>query len=226
MKALIVTLAYRQYGKAIQSHLAAARAWDRRFDWLYLYGLPTDLPADASTHDIVTRKYQDAQRVFLQGDYDTFISIEDDMVIPPDTFSRLQLVLDNGADIAYGLYCWRYSRSGGGWCTYTDMQGDEGHSILTHPELARQAFREQRVVDVIGVGMGCTAIQRHVLQAISFSRQGQHCNDWYLATDAQDYGYISRCDMGLVCGHITMNPSPRIIYPDIQDETYQRIDYL
>jgi hypothetical protein len=92
---------------------------------------------------------------------------------------------------------------------------------------AQQAYAQKQIIEIAGVGLGCTAIQRHVLETIPFTRRGQACNDWYFAVDCQYHDFVQRCDMGLVCGHMTTDPSPRILWPDISDmETMQRIEYL
>jgi hypothetical protein len=228
---LIVTLGYRHYGQAMVSHALAAehlQACGVRFDWLHAYGVPDDLRHDLSNgHEIVTRKYQQAREQFLAGNYNTFIAIEDDMLIPEDTFSRLLDMLKNGADVAYGLYCWRHSIGGGGWSAYTTVHDYWGESVVIDKTQAQQAYAQKQIIEIAGVGLGCTAIQRHVLETIPFTRRGQACNDWYFAVDCQYHDFVQRCDMGLVCGHMTTDPSPRILWPDISDmETMQRIEYL
>lgn len=227
MRTLVVTLHYRDFGRAIVSWIEAFRQWETddpgvRFDHVQLYGAPADLE---DGHDIVTAKYREAQQLFLDGPYDTFIAIEDDMVIPLDTFTRLQAVLDGGADIAYGLYCWRHGiGSAQRWSAYTSLNEDNGRSLSQDKDEARAAFGQ--VVDVAGVGMGCTAIKRHVLEATPFDRRGRACNDWYLAVDAQTRGYTQRCDTGLVCGHYTREPSPRILWPDVNEDSLVRVEFI
>jgi len=229
MKALIVTLQYKVHVEAIRSHIQAATHWQNagiRFDWLHVHGMPDSalLPNSAEGHDIVTAKYIEARETFLAGDYDVFIAIEDDMIIPVDTFPRLVTALERDADVAYGLYCWR--RGSYAWSAYTDINEDKGKSISRHDrERAIQAFTCGEVMQVAGVGMGCTAIRRDALARIPFERRDHACNDWYFAVDAKMIGLVSVCDFGLVCGHITTERGKQVIYPAVNDNLY-RVEYL
>ena len=221
MKALIVTAGHRQYGQAIRSHLDAQSNMPYVYDWVYIH----DDGEYSDPKDIVLYKYTRARETFLTGDYDLMISIEDDIILPPDAFTRLQSVLDNGADVAYGLTCWRNSH-GGGWSAYHTIEGDHGWSILTDIPNAKKLFTEGAVIDVIGIGLYCTAIKRDVLERIPFRREPKHNNDWYFCQDMQSAGIVQRCDLGLICGHMTMFPTPRILYPSIENDLLQRIEYL
>lgn len=216
-----VTLMYRRLGRALASHIKAASSFDGELEWLQLYG-----GNHGNVNDIVLKKYCRARRQFLDGNSDVFVTIEDDMIIPEDAIARLHKALDNGADIAYGLYCWRISLSGGGWSAYVRMTEDEGQSVLIDTEACCLAFSRKDCIPVVGVGLGCTAIKRHVLEAIDFRRGGKHANDWYFALDCRDAGFTQVCDLGIRCGHIAMEPTPRIIWPSIDNDLYQRIEYL
>ncbi len=223
MRALIVTLVHKQYGPALASWAAAARYWldnepGVRFDHLKLYGGNEG----GDGHSIVVRKYQEAQNIFLLGEWDTFIALEDDMVIPPDAFMRLHKMMQEGADIAYGLYVWRHGRAA--WSAYSKLDANGGISLSREREAAQAAGG--RAVDVAGVGLGCTAIKRDVLEKIRFRRGGLACNDWYMAMDAQAQGFKQRCDLGLICGHMTLSPSPRILYPNLDSDSLYRVEYL
>lgn len=230
---LVVTLGYRSFYECERSWHEARRYWEQcgasRYDWLTLYG--NSAPEGTEGHHIIARKYQDAQRLFLAGDYEAMFIIEDDMVIPYNTFPRLQAMLLEGADIAHGLYTWRHGRGGGGWSAYPLLQETYGESLMRTPHKAAELFKQEGIIDVQGVGLGCTAIKRHVLENISFQLRGGAANDWYFAADATKAGYVTRCDLGLVCGHMTLEPTPRILWPDVADvdeptRTMQRIEYL
>jgi hypothetical protein len=226
MRPLIVTLVHRQYGSAMASWAYAFRQWldsrpDARFEHLKLYGEPAGLE---DGHDIVTAKYQEAQRHFLAGDWDTFIAVEDDMVLPTDALERLERMLLAGVDIAYGLYVLRHGLSYR-WNAYSALTEEGGRSVSQERQAAVAAFGQ--IIPVKGVGLGCTAIRREVLEGIDFRRGGPACNDWYLAVDGEKAGYQQRCDLGLVCGHMTMEPSPRIVWPAADDPQHlYRIEFL
>lgn len=230
---LIVTLGYRLVGQALQSWLAALQHFETvgsgRYDWLFLNGVA---PGDYENKEHIVAKYREARRHFLAGDYDIFIAIEDDMVIPADTFPRLLAMLDDGADIGYGLYAWRHGIGGGSWSAYPLLTSTYGESVVYDTDRAVKWFKAGKPQPVQGVGLGCTAVQRRVLEQIDFTLRDGAANDWYFAADAAAAGFDQRCDFGLICGHISMRPSPRIIWPAIDDvdegdqRRMQRIEYL
>lgn len=242
MKWLIVTLkGSRSYGPAIASWWLALNCFeaaypDAQVDHVVMRGKP-EMDAEGLDrhkhdlgHEIVTRKYQAARKVFIDGDWDVFVAVEDDMVLPEDAFVRLKAVLDGGADVAYGLYTWRhglFTNRKNHWNSYVRIEGDYGWSMqIDDPERARAAYEQGSVEDVIGVGMGCTAIRREVLATIPFERRGLACNDWYFAVDAMALGFVQRCDFGLVCGHYAIEPSPRLLYPDPDADDWRRTEFL
>jgi len=228
MRVLIYTPLYRQYGQAMVSWAAAFRSWldqqpDATFDHLKGFGGNTRLEGDTDRQDAIVRKFQRARYLFLCGDWDVFISLEDDMVLPEDAFVRILGVLADGADVAYGLYCWRHGLPW--WNAYTHIDERDGRSIVKDKDKAREAWG--KVVDVVGVGLGFTAITREAIKRVPFVRRGVACNDWYFAIDANEAGLVQRADTGLVCGHMTLEPSPRIIYPtDGADGTFYRTELI
>lgn len=225
-RVLVSTLMYRLYGPAMASWLAAFRFAERtlpgvRFDHIQQWGTPEALKGSEG-HAIVTHKYMETQRVFRSGEWWALITLEDDMIVPEDAFVRLVELLTDGADIGYGLYVWRHGRPR--WSAYTLLGAHSGASLSLSPERARAAWG--RTIPVAGVGLGCTAIKRDVVHGINFRRGGPACNDWYLALDAQRAGLVQRCDLGLVCGHMTMEPSPRALWPDPDAPDLYRVEML
>lgn len=224
LRVLVVSLMYRQYPRALASWekaIRAAQEWNPavRFDWVKMYGNPQLL---VDGHDIVTHKYREAQQLFNSGGWWALITIEDDMVIPADTFPRLMQMLFDGSDIAYGLYVWRHGAPK--WSAYTAIGPRSGRSISHEADDARSAWG--KVIEVQGVGLGCTAMRRQVVETIPFRRGGSACNDWYLALDASTQGLRQTCDLGLVCGHMDLHPSPRIYWPDPDQPELYRTEFL
>lgn len=168
----------------------------------------------------VTAKYRLAQEVFLAGDYEYFACLEYDMILPEDALERLA-ALD--ADIAYGLYVFRHTGRrywnaanrielmGAAW-----LSQDVGN--------ARRAWGH--VIDVQGCGCGCTLIKRHVLEALRFRNwRGVSC-DWALAYDARGGGFTQKLDTRLICGHMSLMPSPQILWPEPSEENLVRVEFL
>lgn len=219
MYALVVTPLHRQYGRPMASWAVAFRRYEQaggRFDHIKLFGSDDD----ADGHDVVVSKYQQAQQMFLAGAWDVMVTLEDDMVLPEDAFIRMEYLLNSGADIGYGLYVWRHMAAWWNrWNAYQQVPEEApGVSIAADIEHADRLFSAEHVADVAGVGLGFTGIKRHVLETIAFQRRGRACNDWYLAVDAGTRGYVQRCDFGLRCGHFSLTPSPRILWPAVNDD--------
>lgn len=221
-RALIVTLMARHYGQPMVSRAEALAYWrdidqNVTIDYLSLY---TANAIGISRCEAVIAKYIHAREVFLAGNWDTFISIEDDMVIPQDTFPRLMRVLDGGADVAYGLYAWRDSKPL--WNAYRILEEVGGLSISSIEGAPARYWGT--VQDVAGLGMGCTAIERQTLEAIPFRWDGRTSNDWTFALDCQAKGFKQQCDLGLVCGHMAVVDEPVILWPDVTQPELIRLE--
>lgn len=170
-------------------------------------------------YENVTRKYNSARATFLAGDWSHFFAVEHDMIVPPDALEKL-MRLD--VDIAYGLYALRHGDHD--WNAYTLLEKYRGISLSRDKFRARQAWGG--AVEINGVGLGCTLIKRHVLEALPFRHfKGVHC-DWALANDAQTHGYIQAVDTSVICGHVSLTPSPRIFWPDVNESRLVRTELL
>ncbi len=231
---LVYTPMLRLYGRALQSILRLE--WPGRLDIMFDKG--NNCPVDdlQKRFEYVTAKYNHGRTVTLAGDYAAMLQIEDDMIVPPDTLMRLW---DTGADIAYGLYCWRHGDMR--WSAYTEISDGHGTSLSQNRAAAQAAWG--KVIDVQGIGSGCTLIRRHVLECLPFRKHRDACCDWGLAMDAQAAGFRQVCDLGVVCGHMTSEMDtrpafpitygkkgpPRIIWPDPDREglgQLYRVEYL
>lgn len=228
-RVLIYVPMIRLYGRALQSILR--QEWDGQLDIVFAKG--NDAPADADKQrkfEAVTAKYNHGRELALARGYDAMFCTEDDMIVPSDA---LQKLWQTGADIAYGLYCWRNS-SFHKWNAYIELDEDSGKSLSDEPELARKLWGQ--VIEVKGIGNGCTLIRRHVLEALPFRKHGVACCDWALALDAQAAGFRQVCDLSVVCGHLTAENDqsrfpiqygiwgpPRIIWPDPDTDRIKRL---
>lgn len=159
------------------------------------------------TYDNILEKYQRAREMTLAGGYDALFTVEADVILPSDALLRLTQV---EADVTYGLYVSRHRRYK--WLAATQLSERVGHWLSDDVQAARAAWG--KVIDTHGVGMGCTLIQRHVLETIPFRRaKGSFANDWYFSLDLKDEGFIQKHDLGVVCGHIAQWPAQRVIWP-------------
>lgn len=204
----------RLYGRALQSIYNLE--WSGQLDHYTANGGDDYMDGNAT----VTRKYEEARQVFLAGSWDALLCAEYDMIVPADGLKRLA-ALD--ADIAYGLYCFRH----GGrreWSAYTELTVKSGTSLSKQPNEARRLWGS--AMDVAGIGQGFTLIKRHVLEAMPFRNWPGVCSDWALAIDAGRTGLTQVCDLGAVCGHMTLTPSPQILWPDPNEEKLYRLEFI
>lgn len=206
----------RLWGQTVTSIFR--QEWDEPIEFMFR---ANDNPFELA-YDNVMHNYNYARRMFLAGGYDALLTVEADMVIPPDALRRL-LACD--ADVSYGLYVFRHTQRT--WSAYTRLDEYQGRSISQDKDAARAAWGT--VIDVEGVGMGCTLIRRHVLEHLGFHLDPVvrllAC-DWLLARDCKRYGYTQRCDLGVVCGHLSYRPYPQILWPDPDYEEMYRVETL
>jgi hypothetical protein len=155
----------------------------------------------------VTRKYQRARRLCLDGSYDALLCIEDDQIVPPNALKRLDALQ---ADIAYAHTVTRAMPHH--WAA-TIVCGPADGDYVSYdmkPEAMREAWG--KVVPVIGCGLYCTLIRRHVLEALDFELRGSRCCDFYFAYDAERAGFTQLYDTRLLCGHVMSET--QVVYPD------------
>lgn len=215
MRVLIACPIYQVYSQTIQSILCLD--WPHRLDTMLLQNEPEAMDGYAR----ITQKYNDARRMVLDGGYDALLTIEADMIVPRHALAALA---ETGADVAYGLYCWRHEKLGYAWSAYSVVgghDGQRGRSLSDDPHSARQLWGQ--MVEVQGLGLGCTLIRRSVLEAVAFQQRGTASCDWYFAQDVAQAGYSQAADLSVVCGHIQHD---RVYWPDPDSPTLYRLDPL
>lgn len=146
----------------------------------------------------ITKKYNQARAMLLAGDYDALLTVESDMIIPPNALKRLSAA---DVDVAYGLYVSRHGKHP--WLTLDRVTEDVRGSHALGETWEERGDMWLQVVTTAGVGLGCTLIRRHVLEAIPFRvRDEMIANDWYFAIDVREAGFTQAHDCGVICGHI------------------------
>jgi len=233
MRVLVVVLVKREppgqhwygarlYGRALQTIFRLD--WDEQLDYLFLVGGDQNIRGvhDKSTAYLnIARKYEQARQHALACDYDALLEIESDMIVPPDALRKLAAV---DAGVVYGLYVWRHGLPQ--WSAYTELHGKIGVSLSKTPQLARRLWG--KVVEVQGVGDGCTLIRRETLRQVQrWTDDGGFAScDWHLAEDCQALGIVQKAHLGVVCGHMSMEPSPRVLWPDPEAKRLYRVEFL
>lgn len=166
----------------------------------------------------VTDKYSEARDVFLAGNWDAMFCCESDTIIPVDALEKLA-ALD--VPIAYGLYVLRHGKRE--WNAALDVKERSWTSYSEMPDMARDVWG--KTILTKGIGQGCTLIQRDVMEAIPFRYiKGVSC-DWGLALDADAAGFEQVVDFSVICGHMTLTPSPQTYWPDPNEEKLYRVEF-
>lgn len=180
-----------------------------------------DNPADWDAYMNICKKYSRARHMALDGGFDALLTIEADMIVPPDALKRL-LAIDT--DVAHGLYAARHDVSPV-WLAFEWIKGLRGKSLSLSPDKARAAWGN--VVETSGVGLGCTLIHRHVLEKIPFrwTMLVPTANDWLFALDVKQHGFKQMHDCSLHCGHVN-TAETGVIWPDIDAENFYRVDRI
>lgn len=186
--------------------------WDQSLDIVLGREDMDKRPAEGDGFQNITAKYNWARALALAGNYDALLTIEADMVVPPMTLHRLT---NTDASVSYGLYCSRRAKKR--WLLFDE--------VTEHPFKAEYAgeTRNERmdmwgqVVESKGMGMGCTLINRAVLEKVMFRCPNPTvCCDWYFSVDCQRLGFSQAHDCGVVCGHIDNGniywPEPEVGY--------------
>lgn len=223
MKILIGMLAHQLDSEVVKG--VHTQVWDDAdgFDVLTMWG--ADIRPNEDRFAAITRKYAQLQRTFLAGPWDALLTVEQDMLLPPDALSRLARLVKDGADIAYGLYVWRYAEQHW-WNAHPRIETDDRQmpwfwSMTQYPSIAQQYWGQP--IQVAGLGLGCTLISRQTLVRLPFRQtRPDHCCDTTLALDAIGEGLIQVADLGVVCGH--MLGDGRTIWPDPTTESLYRIE--
>ncbi len=230
MDILVVCPVYdRLFSPTLRSIFSLRSAGGRLDVWFPWHGYGDGA---RDSRDIIADKYNAGRLRMLDGGYDAMLCVESDMIVPNDALEKLAAT---GADVSYGVYIFR--RKPFQWSAYSVLLSEEtmtGYPLSNVP--ARAAIDWGGVVDVDGVGLGCTLIRRHVLEAIPFRAEGgrhadgtrSHC-DWYFSLDAVNAGHTQKCDLSVLCGHISPvdrdgNISPCVIWPDIHAPDLCRFD--
>lgn len=162
-------------------------------------------------HLNILNQYRTGRRLFLECNYTHFMTVEHDMIVPPDALGKLLAV---GAPVVYGLYMFRHNSQAVN--AYTLPTGrNPGTSLSHYPDLLKRAA-EEVTPEVGGAGFGCMLVERHVLENLDFhGKQGaDSCiPDVEFALDCYAAGYKQICHFGVKCGHIDQDGT--VLYPQI-----------
>ena len=163
------------------------------FDWEIGYHNP--FPGEKNRN--VVAQYQRAWDICLAGDYDALLTVEHDMVLPPDAVQKLYYT---DAPVVYGVYMLRHGTKTLNVWQYVNNR-NLGMSLSLYPAELRQ-LRKQGWGEVSGTGWGCTLIRREVLQRLTVHSNGDDAGDLTFSVDCLRAGFKQIARFDVPCGHI------------------------
>lgn len=148
----------------------------------------------------IAHNYNKARKTALDGGYDALLTIEADMIVPPDALQLLaEAMRETGAGVLYASYVFRRLHQ----LNMTHEIGQYGRK-QTNAEFLNKNWG--KVADCVGLGLGCTLIHRSALECVKFrlydKAPGMLSCDWLFAEDCQKLGIKQKLHLGVHCGHI------------------------
>jgi len=170
----------------------------------YEIGRHNPFPGDKKKN--VVAQYQRAFEMARAGNYDALMTVEDDMVIPPDAIEKLRAT---DAGIVYGVYVLRHgTRTLSAW--RYENKTNMGMSLSLYPAEVQRAWR-RGWIKVSGVGWGCTLIRRQVFERFNVRDNPGDAGDISLATDCIRAGIEQIARFDVPCLHI--EPDGNVLDP-------------
>ena len=177
----------------------------------------------------IVRKYSDIEIIrlkvvkcknlmrekMLNGGYDYFFSLDQDVIVPRDIITRL---LATKKDFVAGVYLGyphkegfnptknNIANIGGGKATIVTPIVWISHPL--HPDKVRylrmEELKPERLIEAMLVGGGSIMLSREILEKIKFRHVKGNTNwdDYWLCKDAKDLGYKVYADTGAMCKHL------------------------
>lgn len=142
------------------------------------------------------------REIFLNGKYDYFFSLEQDIVCPPDTIERL---LAHGKEVVGGVY---YN------VVVLNGKARKVPVLMTYPndeykKLGKAEWAKSlepfggKTIEAACIGLGCVLISRATLKKIIFRfvENDPAFDDMHFAIDLQKNNIACYADTSIVCEH-------------------------
>ena|SRR3989338_3967937 len=149
--------------------------------------------------DRVTVSRNLLRNVVLEGEYDYFLSLEQDIIPEPEIIEKM---LAHKKDIVAAPYC-----------LFHEI---DGKRVLVpvvydvHPKdpkglwyISKEELQKPQLKEVKGFGLGCVLISRKVLEQIKF-RHGEGYDDMMFCKDAIEKGFKLYLDTTLKLNHLVL----------------------
>jgi len=182
-----------------------------RLDFLQLYtGYPSCDNIGASN---IAEKLNQARNMFLSGNYDYMVLIEDDNILssPNDLEKLVQSAIDNNADVMYSPYIFR--NAGNMSSCVISINKDKGY-YYTAEKFSEQYttwLKNGSIIECDGAGFGFTVVSNHVVERIPFRVQNEYEQEnWHypchpditFMVDCVEQGFKCLADFSITNGHI------------------------
>ncbi len=151
----------------------------------------------------------------LNGGYDYFFSLDQDVIVPANTIERL---LSSNNHFVAGVYLGYPHKEGFNPTKKNIARIMDGKSTIitpivwvshpNHPEKVRYLRMEElqppRLIEAAIVGGGCIMMSKEILEKIKFRYVEGNTNwdDYWLCKDVKNLGYEVYADTGAMCKHL------------------------
>lgn len=162
-------------------------------DWL----IKADLPGceivfrlDRGTpneNQSIKKQREFARQLAVNREATHLLFIDADTIPPLDVLPRL---LEHHTSVTGALYYGRLNNTGNVKRAVAWIQGDDN-----------QSFLRQKLVEVDGMGLGCTLLDRQAFTSFSFDDWGDPSDDWPAFQALKQNGFKVMLDTTLVCKH-------------------------
>lgn len=156
-----------------------------------------------TSREALARSQNTAREIFLEGDYDYFMSLESDIFPKPNI---IDVLVSHNLDIVTGLYMIGFEdKDTRTPCITLDLKNEKtgtwGSKLIQPDNFIN--YINQGVKPVSAGGMGCCLMYRNVLEKVKFTYLPGHSghSDVFFFNDARKLGYIVCVDTDLLCEH-------------------------
>ncbi len=154
-----------------------------------------------SSREALTRSQEFARKIALDENYDYLMSIESDILFPPNI---IQILMGRSKEVVGALYM--IGPPENRWPCVTIAKKDEitgltGSRLLYKEEFPE--FQKKQLIAVNGCGLGCTLIEKKVIEKISFTYYPdlKGHSDIFFSNEVWKKGMRVFVDTSVICDH-------------------------
>lgn len=139
----------------------------------------------------------------LKEGYDYLLSLEQDVIPPPDVIERL---LQHNVKVITGVYFTIYDIDGEAKMRPLVWKQDPTNAdnvIFMNEEVKAARGKKADLHEIASSGVGCILIHRSVLEKIKFRVANGTYDDMPFCKDAAANGFKVYADLAIICKHIT-----------------------